>query len=143
MTYDTILYLDNAVNETVDDRVNGYGLPSQDNPVHGIYRDYDDPKFFNISSFGNIVQDQLNDMGRGFSCSVTDFNKWIVVNVSYSNIVTGRTAGKTFLIVFKRDGNGLVMNTANKYRTISGVSQAISYIKSSSNALKNSTQSKL
>lgn len=143
MIYDTILYINDNITESVDDRINGYGLPSQDMPVKGIYRDYDDPKLFNISSFGNIVRDQLNDMGRGFSCAVTDFNKWIVVDIKYNNIVTGRSAGKTFLIVFKPEGNGLVMNTANKYRTISGVSQAISYIKSSSSILKNSTQSKL
>lgn len=143
MKYDAILYLDNTINESIDDRVGGYGLPSQDVAVNGIYRDYDDPKLFNMHSYGNIVRDQLNDMGRGFSCTVTDFNKWVVVDVKYNNVVTGRSASKTFLIVFKPEGTGLILNTANKYRTINGVSQAISYIKSSSSILKNSTQSKL
>jgi hypothetical protein len=40
-------------------------------------------------------------------------------------------------------GGGLVMSTANKWRSISGYSQAVSYIKSASTALENSVQQKI
>jgi hypothetical protein len=37
----------------------------------------------------------------------------------------------------------MVLSTANKYRTISGYSQAVSYIKSVSSALETACQQKL
>ena len=83
-------------------------------------------------------------MGPGYSAEVSDFKKWVVVRATYHNFETSRSATKTFLIVFQADnGDGIVLSTHNRYRTISGVDQASSYIRSACSTLKNSTQSKL
>lgn len=111
--------------------------------------DYDDPKLYASYSFGRLVQQELNNWRTGYSAKVTDFGKWVVIDVSFHHHVTGRTASKTFLVVFNGGpkGNdkagGLVLSTANKWRSISGASQAASYIKSACGALENSTSQKL
>ena len=109
---------------------------------HGSY-DYDDPQMYNTYSFGRTLRSQLSGLGAGFSCRVTDFKKWVVVDMSYHDIVTGRTSSKTFLIVFKQKGDGIVLSTHNRYRSISGVDQAASYIRNVANSVKDSTQSKI
>ena len=47
------------------------------------------------------------------------------------------------MVVFKQKNNGIVMSTANKWRSISGYSQAIQYIKAAAQALKNSNDNKI
>ena len=67
-----------------------------------------------------------------FTMPTTD----VVVDVTYHHHISGRSASKTFLVVFdggpkgNDPGGGMVLSTANKWRTISGYSQAVSYIKS-------------
>lgn len=110
---------------------------------------YDDPKLFANNAFGRVIQSSLNSWRPEYSCQVTDFGKWVTVDVTYHNHVTGRSGSKTFLIVF--DGGpkgtdpsaGMVLSTANKWRTISGTEQAVSYIKAASAALENGTSQKL
>lgn len=110
---------------------------------------YDDPKLYASNAFGQSMLNDLNAWKKGYSAKVTDFGKWVVVEVTYHNVITGRSASKTFLVVF--DGGpkgtdkagGMVLSTANKYRTISGYAQASSYIKSASNALESATTSKI
>jgi hypothetical protein len=141
--YDAILYIDSDNMITEMDRKNA------GRPVSGVNRffqgsaNWDDPKLYSSMSFGQLLKSTLNNMGGGWSCKVTDFKKWVVVEMSHHDTVTGRSSSKTFLIVFQEKGNGLVLSTHNKYRSISGVEQAISYIKSASNALKDSNQNKL
>ena len=97
---------------------------------------YDDPKLYASNAFGQMMLNDLNAWKKGYSAKVTDFGKWVVIEVTYHNHVTGRSASKTFLVVFNGGldgtdkGGGLVMSTANKWRTISGYNQASSYIKS-------------
>lgn len=110
---------------------------------------YDDPKLYAQNAFGRCIQNDLNNWRQGFSAKVTDFGKWVVVDVTHHNHITGRSASKTFLVVF--DGGpkgtdkagGMVLTTANKYRTISGYAQASSYIKSAVAALESSTSQKI
>lgn len=110
---------------------------------------YDDPRLYSKNAFGKMMQADLNSWGRGYSSKVTDFGKWVVIDVTYHNVITGRSAGKTFLVVF--DGGpkgtdpagGMVLSTANKWRTISGYAQAVSYIKSVCSALESATSQKL
>ena len=140
-TYDAILYIEPMVNE--DDR---YPTTTTiDAGPHGNtqYTNWDDPKLWSSNAFGRILNNELNNMSTGFSAEVTEFAKWIVVRVSHSNYLTGRTSSKTFLIVFSNKDSGIVLSTANKWRTISGYSQAVSYIKSASQILKNSTSQKI
>ena len=94
---------------------------------------------YSAFSFGRLVQNSLNSIGDGFSAETTDFGKWVVVKVNHHNIITGRSASKTFLVVFQQKGDGIVLSTNNKWRTISGAEQAITYIRSASQSLKNST----
>lgn len=143
--YDAILHIIPAINEnTGDPRSYNKGKTFSAAP-RGFtqYIDADDPKLYSSFSFGNMVRQSLNSMGQGFSCQVTDFKKWVVVTVTHSNMVTGRSSSKTFLIVFTPDKDGIILTTANRYRTISGAEQACSYIRSACSALQNDTQSKM
>ena len=118
-----------------------------------VYKDgsfwYDDPKLYASNAFGRAMQSDLTGWRQGYSAKVSDFGKWVVVEVTYHHHVTGRSASKTFLVVFNGGpkgndpGGGLVLSTANKWRTISGYPQAVSYIKSASSALESGAQQKI
>lgn len=140
-TYDAILYIEPSINE--DDR-----FPTKstiDASPHGNtpYVYWDDPKLWANNAFGRLLRNELNNMGNGFSAEVTDFAKWVVVKVNHHDYITGRTSSKTFLVVFNNKDAGIVLSTANKWRTISGYSQAVSYIKAASQALRNSSSQKI
>ena len=111
--------------------------------------EWDDPKIYAGNGFGRLLQSDLNCWGPNFSARVSDFGKWVTVDVTHHNFVTGRSASKSFLVVFnggpKGDdkAGGIVLSTNNKWRTISGVSQAASYIRSACSALEGSTSAKL
>jgi hypothetical protein len=114
------------------------------------YAWYDNPKLYAQNAFGRMMYSDLNNMGRGYTAKVTDFGKWVVVDVAYHNFITGRSASKTFLIVFNIDdsngttkSSGYVLSTANKWRSISGYGQAVSYIKSACSSLESGTSTKL
>lgn len=139
--YDAILYVEQPINEA-DKRSyhkKGYSGPGGNSRYWDTY----DPKLYDMFSFGNSLRQSLNSMGTGFSCEVTDFKKWVVVTVHHSNILTGKSASKTFLVVFNPDKDGIVLSTHNRYRTISGVDQAASYIRSACNALQSDTQNNI
>ena len=110
---------------------------------------YDDPKLYASNAFGRMMLADLNSWKQGYSAKVTDFGKWVVVDVTYHHHVTGRSASKTFLVVFDGGpkgtdkGGGMILSTANKWRTISGYGQACSYIKSASGALESATSQKI
>lgn len=141
--YDAILYVEpeSLINEA--DRKNASKGMSGVNKYFKGSRDWDDPKLHNPYSFGQSLRSALNNLGGGWSCSVTDFNKWVVVEMCHHDVITGRTSSKTFLVVFQEKGDGIVLSTHNKYRSISGVEQAISYIKSASSTLRDTNQTKL
>lgn len=140
--YDAVLYVEQPINEA-DKRMYNKGKTPQ--PTVGFDRYYtaDDPKMYNMFTFGNAVRQSLSGMGQGFYCQVTDFKKWVVVTVTYSDIITGKSSSKTFLIVFSPDKDGIVLSTHNRYRSISGVDQACSYIKNVCNALQSDTQNRI
>ena len=140
-TYDAILYIEPSINE--DDR-----FPTKtgiDASPHGntSYVYWDDPKLWANNAFGRLLRNELNNMGNGFSAEVTDFAKWVVVKVNHHDYITGRTSSKTFLVVFNNKDAGIVLSTANKWRSISGYSQAVSYIKAASQVLRNSSSQKI
>lgn len=103
----------------------------------------DDPRMYNAFTFGNAVRQYFSNMGAGWSCQVTDFKKWVVVTISCSNTITGKMSSKTFLIVFQQNGDGIVLSTHNRYRTISGVDQACTYIRSACTSLQSETQNRV
>lgn len=140
--YDAILYIDSEPILENDRRNARKGLDASPKYFAGSY-DWDDPTLYNQFSFGQSLQSQLNGLGQGFACKVTDFKKWVTVEISYHNIITGRSASKTFLIVFKHKGDGIVLSTHNRYRTISGADQAVSYIRNVAGTIKDSTSSKI
>lgn len=139
--YDAILCVENPINET-DNRLHARRTPG-DNKGFTQYLNADDPKLYQAYSFGSALRQTLSNIGYGFSCKVTDFKKWVVAEITHHNTITGRTSSKTFLIVFKDKGDGIVLSTHNKYRTISGVDQAASYIRSACSSLQNDTQNRI
>ena len=145
MKYDSILYLDNDLDEIYEsDRMNGVEAPNANiRAISGSNALRDDPSMYNSFTFGRIVRSSLEGMGAGWSTEVSDFKKWVVVTVKYYNYETSRSASKTFLIVFKHKGDGTILSTHNRYRTINGVNQALSYIKSTCHTIQNSTQNKI
>lgn len=149
--YDAVLIcnIEDNINEGYgDERAMARSGPGRD---YGKvpYLWYDDPKLFANNAFGRVIQASLSSWRPEISSKVTDFGKWVTVDVTFHNRITGRSASKTFLIVF--DGGpkgtdpsaGMVLSTANKWRTISGTEQAVSYIKSASAALESVTSQKL
>ena len=114
--------------------------PKYDKGAYSDYLYYQDPKIYASWSFGKQLLGYLNGIGTGYSAEVADFGRYVTAKVTYSNPPTGKTASKTFLIVFDPDGKtGNVYNTSNRYRTFSGLSQASSYIKSCVSSLRNNT----
>ena len=141
--YDTILYLDKPILEYDERTFATKRIDPYDKAIETGRLNYDDPKLYDRFSFGKRLQRDLSTMGEGAFAKVTDFGKWVVVEAGFTDTITGRSDSKTFLIVFQLKGDGLVMNTANKYRSISGVDQAISYIRSACSSLKSDTNKKL
>lgn len=137
MIFDTILEIDNIVNEAGGDtRVNFSTTPTMQNI--DFYRGSDPNAQF---AYGQIVKRNLESgLGTGYGVKVADFNTDVVVEVSYNDVKTGRTAQKLFLIkLSNKKGNGVVKAQSNRFRTINGIDQAVSYIRSSSMSLRNLT----
>ena len=132
-----------------DDRSGSTGTIDTKDYHRGASWIWDDPKLYAQNAFGRSLQYDLNNWRTGYSAKVTDFGKWVVVDVTFHNFITGRSASKTFLVVFNGGpngddkGGGLILSTNNKWRTISGWSQASSYIKSACSALESGTSAKL
>lgn len=143
--YDAILYYDQLVNEgAYDDR--SYASPGStmsNTKGFNVGINWDDPKLYAGHSFGNRLKSALDGMGSNYSNKVTDFGKWVTVEVTHHDRITGRSASKIFLVVFKQKGDGIVLSTHNRYRTISGVEQAASYIRSACGSLQGATQTKI
>lgn len=143
MKYDSILYVEEPIFEA-DNRMAGTTPTNATmQAIKGSNAFTDDPKMHNAFTFGRIVRSAVSNMGIGWSAEVSDFKKWVVVNVKYFNHDTLRGASKTFLIVFKHKGDGIILSTHNRYRTISGVDQAVSYIKAVCGQIQNSTQNRI
>ena len=142
MKWDAILYVEPQLNESDERSVARKGVDATPRFFQNSI-DYDDPKLFGNMSFGSNLRSILNGMGTGYSNEITDFGKWVTVRVTYHDQRTGRSASKIFLIVFKQKGDGIVLSTHNRYRSISGVDQAGSYIRSACSSLQTSTQQKI
>lgn len=123
---DTIVLVDNMINE--DDRTNAISRPGITyNPV------YDDPLLKQQNNYGSTIQSMLK--GSGFDVEVTDFNKWVTIRCSAHSYKTGRSVSKTFIVVFNYKSDSQVYASSTRYRSVSGASQAASYIRSYCNNL--------
>lgn len=148
--FDAILMFEEDIMESLgDERSYAGSVPGGYGGTTHYNLNYDDPKLYASNAFGRLIQNEFNNWKQGYSAKVTDFAKWVVVDVTYHHHVTGRSASKTFLVVFNGGpkgtdkGGGLIMSTANKYRTISGYGQAVSYIKSVCSSLESVASQKL
>lgn len=150
MNYDKFDYVLNVndinteeINEAISDPRNySREVPSiQVNP-QGIYIGRKDPKLMASWAFGKVLQRDLNSMGAGFSCQVLDCGGEVAVTITHNTSDTGKSASKSFIIVFDdKSGKGIVKSSSTRWRTISGVGQAVSYIRSVGSALANYTNS--
>lgn len=137
--FDAILYIKTDTINEADDRI--YGEKPLDFGWKGEY-DSPDYKLLDAYTFGKVVRSSLANLSAGYFSNVIDYGKYVIVTIGYNNSITGRSASKTYLIVFQSKGDGVILSTSNKYRTISGAQQAISYIKSAASVLQNQTTSK-
>ena len=139
----TVLYIQQEeLNESADRRsVNTKMVNGLDRGPNGIVN-YDDPKLYTATNFGRQLQNMLSN-SNNFWAEVSDFGRYVVVTAGYHNTVSGRSATKHFVIAFDLDGVGTVFTSATKWRSISGVSQAASYIKSACNPLESSASNKI
>lgn len=133
----TTLYIKKPINESSDPRIQGTkgytGL--KDYGPDGWINRYD-PKIWNAAGFGQRLQ-RMFSMSSQFSIKVTDCGQYLSVTTSYHNIQSGVTKSKTFIIVFEdpKRGDGKIFSTSTKWRTISNVDQAYSYIYSATKAM--------
>ena len=139
----TVLYIQpENLNEGADRRsVNTKMVNGLDRGPNGIVN-YDDPRLYTATNFGRQLQTMLSN-SNNFWAEVSDFGRYVVVTAGYHNTVSGRSATKHFVIAFDPDGVGTVFTSATKWRSISGVSQAASYIKSACNPLESSASNKI
>ena len=139
----TVLYIQpENLNESADRRaVNSRPINGVDRGPGGVVN-YDDPKLYMSTNFGRQLQSMLTN-SNNFWAEVSDFGKYVVVTAGYHNTVSGRSATKHFVIAFDPDGVGTVFTSATKWRSISGVGQAASYIKSACNPLESSITNKI
>lgn len=145
--YDTILYIDNSKlleEDYADPRTRpaqGSGALKTGYDIRfGYLKNTQGNNYFN---YGNVLRNQIS-LGAGYGVEVSDFGTEISVKVSYTNPATGKGASKCFLIVFDltaKGGKGLVKSSAARWRSISDVSQAASYIRSCASSLSGRTSS--
>lgn len=132
---EAVLYFDpKQVNEVYDPRNVGKNKSYSAAPTGpGGRFDWKDWKVWNSTSFGNRLQGMLGNLGRGYAAEVSDMGQFVAVRVSYHHPPTGKGVSKTYIIVFEHPdkGDGRVFASSNKWRTISGLDQAVSYISSS------------
>lgn len=145
MVFDTILELDcpiNEINEKRDERLDTLKIGTK--TITGA-SDYTQQAWFmnpyDNFSLGSYVRGGLS-LGRGFSTRVFDMGTDIVVHIEYYDIGTCKTASAYFLIkLLNKKGEGCVKASSNRYRTISTIGEAISYISSRAKALPSYTGS--
>lgn len=93
-----------------------------------------------VYSLGGNIKSALSSLGSGYCVKVIDYGSDVFVSVSYTNSMTGKTAGCNFLIKFSsKRGDGIIKANEARYRTISSTTDAISYITSKASNLKNLT----
>ena len=139
--FDSILILDN-INESDDRSYARKSYVGVDSGPGGMVG-RDDPKMYANNNFGRVLRSQLSGMGADYGVEVSDFGKGVTVRVTCSNYISGRSVSKTFLILFEYKGDGIVFTSSTKWRTISGVDQAASYIKSACNSMQSDAARKL
>lgn len=133
----TYIKIVHPITEADDGRVQGrkgYTGMADQGPGGMIGRQ--DWRLFSGSGYGRRLQSSLPG-GNGYSYDVTDMGKYVVVRGTGHNLATGKTVSKTFVIVFEdpKYGDATVFATSTKWRTVSTVDQAASYIRSTIQSL--------
>lgn len=145
LDYDVVLYIDNDHNiqeEFADPRTRpaagtkslGYGYDIR----FGYLKGTQGNQYFN---YGSVLRNSLS-LGKEYAVEVVDFGSEIYCKVTYNNSGTGKSASKSFLVVLdlsQKGGKGMVKSSMAKWRSISDVSQAASYIRSYASALSGRT----
>lgn len=91
---------------------------------------------------GPIIRTQLSSLGKGYNIECIDFGSDIVIKITYTNIQTGRTSGQSFLLkLSSTKGEGIIKSSEIRYRTVSNLVNAVSYIKTKAGSLKQQTSS--
>ena len=139
---DTVLVLDESnINEKRDERLDILPNASQRNwamaPEYLKQGWFMNP--YDNFSLGNYVRSGLS-LGNKYGVGVYDFGNAIMVEITYYDIGTCKTSGAKFLIqIGNKNGKGVVRSSSSKFRTISNIGEAISYIRSRANYLSGRT----
>lgn len=96
-----------------------------------------------VMSYGGAILSQLrSSLSKNYSVSVKDFGAQLVVDISYTNVRTCRTASMTYLIVLtSKEGEGFVKSSSIRWRSIGNPNQAVSYILSRKEEIRAKTES--
>lgn len=134
-----VLYLQTPINE-VDARSGASGniAGTGSEGPGGFYGAYD-YRVWDGTGYGQILQREANPGGKGYSVDVLDCGQHISVTAHYQSPATGKKISQSFIVVLKspKSGNGTIFMTSTKWRTVSSVQQAASYIRSSIKTLAN------
>ena len=96
-----------------------------------------------VLSYGGSILSQLrSSLSKNYSVSVKDFGAQIVVDISYTNVRTCRTASMTFLVILaSKEGEGIVKSSNIRWRSIGNPNQAVTYILSRKEEIRSKTES--
>lgn len=80
-------------------------------------------------SYGKMLRAAAHPGDRGFFIEVHDCGRFLSVKASYQSPATGKSVSQNFIVVLKDDNaEANVYMTSTKWRTVSSISQAASYI---------------
>lgn len=97
-----------------------------------------DWKVWAVTGFGRRLQHMLG-RDSDYWAEVTDCGQYVAVTAGYHSVGAGRSNTKTFIISFDNPkyGDGKIFSSSTKWRTISNIDQAASYISSVIRSLAN------
>lgn len=126
-----VIYCNTPINE-VDSRAKAHGnIAGTSNQGPGGFYGTPDWRVWDGASYGKQVQREANP-GQGYTIDVHDCGQHLSVTASYQNPANGKKVSQSFIIVLQGTNNsaGTVFMTSTKWRTVSSISQAASYISS-------------
>lgn len=132
------LYLSQPINESSDPRTlaKGNTAGTLNQGPGGWYGAYD-YRVWDGASYGRRLQSEANPGGKGYSIDVHDCGAQLSVTASYQSPISGKKISQSFIVILQdpKTSAGTIFMTSTKWRTVSTISQAASYINSTIRSL--------
>lgn len=133
-----VLFVDPANICEVDPRSGVYknNMGGANQGPGGWYGAYD-WKVWDGTGYGQRLQREANPGGKGYSVDVHDCGRQISCTAHYQSPATGKKVSQSFIVILNTPdkGDGTVFMTSTKWRTVSSISQAATYISSTIRSL--------